>query len=96
MAEIEPWQRTAVSPNIGQRLIAVRAALEVRKLEIDQVLLIDPLASPTGTMAGGTGRPSNRRDCRTGWKGSPLPRCLTGQPEKSSCRAIHNEAHLAG
>ena len=45
MAEIEAMARTAVSPNIGQRLRAVRAALEVRKLEIDQVLLIDPLAS---------------------------------------------------
>lgn len=52
MAEIEAMARTAVSPNIGQRLKAVKAALEVRKLEIGQVLLIDPIASlPAGWQA---------------------------------------------
>ena len=45
MAEVETIAGTAVSPNIGQRLKAVRAALLKRKLEIDQVRLINPAAS---------------------------------------------------
>jgi hypothetical protein len=45
LAEIELIASTAVSPNIGQRLKAVKAGLQQRKLEIAQIQLLDPVAS---------------------------------------------------
>jgi len=45
LAEIEANAKTEVSPSVGQRLKAVKAALQRRKLEIYQVKVIDPVAS---------------------------------------------------
>jgi hypothetical protein len=45
LAEIEAIAKNEVSPSIGERLKAAKAALKQRKLEIDQVRVIDPVAS---------------------------------------------------
>ncbi len=45
LAELEATATIEVSPSIGQRLKAIKAALERRKLEIHQVRVIDPVAS---------------------------------------------------
>lgn len=43
LAEVEALAATAVAPSIGQRLEAVKAALQKRQPRIEQVLLVDPL-----------------------------------------------------
>jgi hypothetical protein len=45
LAELEATATIEVSPSIGQRLKGVKAALERRRLEINQVRVIDPVAS---------------------------------------------------
>jgi hypothetical protein len=45
LADVEILADTAVSPNVGQRLKAVKVALQHRKLEISKIQLIDPVAS---------------------------------------------------
>jgi len=45
LADVEALASTAVSPNTGQRLKAVQAALQQRKLDIEQVLLVDPIGT---------------------------------------------------
>lgn len=43
LSEVEILASTAVSPNLGQRLKAVQAALQHRKTDIEQVRLVDPV-----------------------------------------------------
>lgn len=43
LGEVEVLASTAVSPNVGQRLKAVQAALQLRKPDIEQVLLVDSI-----------------------------------------------------